>query len=114
MNKRRVGAVMVCGFLLVVASLGGWALVEWAPPSRAAATQLVAAAGQFSMDAVHRGRGSSTSIQVGDLVSGGYITARAGRKFRGADISLTGEDGSTHPDAGRSFVLLGDGSIHER
>lgn len=123
MNKRRVKALIMCVLLLVLAGLGIWTLVERAPPSGAAAARLLAATYRFSGHAVRTGQGPPTSVQLSELVSGGYITVREGRRFRGADISLIGEDGSTHPDAvlirlqlrdGRSFVLMGDGSIHER
>ena len=126
--------------LLVLAGLILLVYMQRPRPSFAEAARFITVLQRFSQDQLQRGN-FPESVQIDELISAGYITAKDAQPFVGADIScagyiiakgprlLKGADSSLPPGPwkanprtvlisltlrdGRRVMLLGDGSIHQ-
>jgi len=91
-------------------------------PSFAEAARFISVLHRFSQDQVQRGQEPPASVQVDELISAGYITAKDARHFAGADISFSAGASDSNPRKvlislklrdGRWVMLLGDGSVQQ-
>ncbi len=140
MNIRSFRPPRLLILLLVLAGLILLVYMQRPRPSFAEAARFITVLQRFSQDQLQRGN-IPESIQIDELISAGYITAKDAQPFVGADIScdgyiaakglrlLEGADSSLPPGAwkanprtilislrlrdGRMVRLLGDGSIQQ-
>jgi hypothetical protein len=89
MKKRGVKVLIVTVALVVV---GAFVLVGYMrrpQPSFAEAVQFIRKLGAFNNARAQRGQPPAASVELRELVEGGYITAKDARRFGGSTITFS-------------------------
>ena len=121
--KKSRGKVLVTA--LIVAVIGGYLLFTYlnrTQPSFKEAVTFVRAVDAFADASSQRGQPRPTSVQLRDLIGGGYITPNVGRRFHGSEITLLEMPNEGRPQDmlvrlrlrdGRLIASFADGSVQQ-
>jgi hypothetical protein len=127
MKTSRTGILLVAAIVAVVAGYLGVTYLRRPQPSFKEAVTLVRSVHAFVEARAQAGSQIPPSIQLRELVAGGYITSEAARRFDGAQVTFPRSPSDPQPleqapqqvlislrlSDGRETVMTADGSIHQ-